>query len=200
MVYLFLGRGLQAGGFNESFRHELSQGDDDPDVSTPMPRLLGNLVGRGVGRKSSPGPTPEWKLREGRAWPQVSKPQSPSLLPTRTALVCRYCCGGLTRVSQTKSEPLGRRLCGEARGIKCVFHWGLITFHFPHHYFFFFQIFVQLTLKRFPFARFPPPHPLFLCVIVVWFWFFVCFCFRSWAVNTLAPSICQILSKALFTY
>lgn len=67
---------MQAGGFNESFRHELSQGDVDPDVSTLMPRLLGNLVGQGIGRKSSPGPTPEWKLREGRAWPQVSKPQS----------------------------------------------------------------------------------------------------------------------------
>lgn len=144
-VYLFLGRGLQAGGFNESFRHELSQGDVDPDVSTPMPRLLGNLVGQGIGRKSSPGPTPEWKLREGRAWPQGSKPQSPSLLPTRAALVCRYCCGGLTLVSQTKSEPLGRRLRGEARGIKMCVPLGPRYIPFPPPLLFFFSNFCAVN-------------------------------------------------------
>lgn len=54
-------------------------------------------------------------------------------------------------------------------GLKWVFHWGLFTFHFPHHYlfFFFFSNFAQLTLKRFPFARFPPPTPLFLCVLLL---------------------------------
>lgn len=47
-------------------------------------------------------------------------------------------------------------------GLKWVFHWGLIPFHFPYHYLFFPPNFAQLTLKRFPFARFPPPP--FLCV------------------------------------
>lgn len=52
---------MQAGGFNEYFRHELSQGDGDPDVSTPMPRLLGNLMGRGVG-----GSRAQFPPRSGR--------------------------------------------------------------------------------------------------------------------------------------